>query len=413
MEFFHQPNINWMSKTKYFVALSLCLLLVGGIAWVRHGGLHYGIDFKGGTLIIVRFSSAPPIGKIRSALDAAGLKNNEVTSSSDISNPNSRNDVMIRVEQSGEGEDALNAAKQTILTALEKNFGAPTSTKPDFNSIAVPDLANYLTQQDPLHLGTAAGDRYTQFAQTLITARDKEHAGIVTNFDQLSNVSGANAAVISDLKSGYSLNNFSVLNAQVVGPTVGAQLRRQALLATLYALAGMLVYVAFRFEWIYGAAAVIAVFHDVLITLGFFCLFYGKFEISLTVIAALLTLVGYSMNDTIVIFDRVRENLRLMRREPLKEIINRSINQTLSRTILTSGLTFLTVFLLFVFGGQVLRSFSFAMVVGVVVGTYSSFGIAAPIVLLWNKWRGGRVATAPVQSSADKRAEKRLATARR
>jgi preprotein translocase subunit SecF len=175
----------------------------------------------------------------------------------------------------------------------------------------------------------------------------------------------------------------------------------------------MLVYVAFRFEWIYGAAAVIAVFHDVLITLGFFCLFYNKFEISLTVIAALLTLVGYSMNDTIVIFDRVRENLRLMRGKSLTEIVNRSINQTLSRTILTSGLTFLTVFLLFVFGGQVLRSFSFAMVVGVVVGTYSSFGIAAPIVLIWNKWRGGHVATAPVPSSADKRAEKRLAAARR
>ena len=413
MEFFHQPNINWMGKAKYFVALSLCLLILGGIAWVRHGGLHYGIDFKGGTMVIVRFASAPPIGQIRKALDAAGLKNSEVTSSSDISNPNSKNDVMIRIEQGAEGEDALNAAKETILTALQKDFGAPTSAKPDFNSIAVPDLAVFLTQRDPMALQSAAGDRYTQLAQQLIDARDKQHAGIVTNFDQLSNVPGANASVINDLKSGYSLNNFSILNAQVVGPTVGAQLRHQAIYATLYALAGMLIYVAIRFEWIYGAAAVIAVFHDVLITLGFFCLFYNKFEVSLTVIAALLTLVGYSMNDTIVIFDRVRENLRLMRREPLAEIINRSINQTLSRTILTSGLTFLTVFLLFVFGGQVLRSFSFAMVIGVVIGTYSSFGIAAPIVVVWNKWRGGRVATAPAASSADKRAEKRLAAARR
>src|SRR5487761_60507 len=413
MEFFHEPKINWMGKTKYFVALSLCLLIMGGIAWVRHGGLHYGIDFKGGTMVIVRFASAPPIGQIRKALDAAGLKNSEVTSSSDISNPNSKNDVMIRIEQGAEGEDALNAAKETILTALQKDFGAPTSAKPDFNSAAVPEVAVFLTQRDPMALQSAAGDRYTQLAQQLIDARDKQHAGIVTNFDQLSNATGANAAVISDLKSGYSLNNFAILNAQVVGPTVGAQLRRQALLATLYALAGMLVYVAFRFEWIYGAAAVIAVFHDVLITLGFFCLFYNRFEISLTVIAALLTLVGYSMNDTIVIFDRVRENLRLMRRDSLTDIINRSINQTLSRTILTSGLTFLTVCLLFVFGGQVLRSFSFAMVVGVVVGTYSSFGIAAPIVVVWNKWRGGRVATAPAASSADKRAEKRLAAARR
>jgi preprotein translocase subunit SecF len=139
---------------------------------------------------------------------------------------------------------------------------------------------------------------------------------------------------------------------------------------------------------VYGAAAVIAVFHDVLITLGLFSLF--RFEISLTVIAALLTLVGYSMNDTIVIFDRVRENLRLMRREPLEAIVNKSINQTLSRTILTSGLTFLTVLVLFLMGGEVLRSFSFAMVVGVVIGTYSSFGIAAPIVVVWSKFRGQR-----------------------
>ncbi|HLW83066.1 MAG TPA: protein translocase subunit SecF [Candidatus Acidoferrales bacterium] len=412
MEFFHAPNYDWMGKAKYFIALSLSLLAIGAAAAIYHRGLHYGIDFEGGTLVIVRFSSAPPISKIRKALDAAGLKNNEVTSSSDISNPNSKNDVMIRVAKQGEGEDALNAAKQTILTALEKNFGAPSSSKPDFNSASAPDVANYLTRLDPLMLQTSAGDRYTQLAQQLINARDREHGGIITNFDELSNVSGANAAVIAALKNGYSLNNFSILQAQVVGPTVGAQLRRQAILATLYALAGMLIYVAFRFEWIYGAAAVIAVFHDVLITLGFFCLFYSHFEISLTVIAALLTLVGYSMNDTIVIFDRVRENLRLMRREPFTTIVNRSINQTLSRTILTSGLTFLTVFLLFVFGGQVLRSFSFAMVIGVVVGTYSSFGIAAPIVVAWNKWRG-HGATAPVASSADKRAEKRLAAARR
>ena len=148
----------------------------------------------------------------------------------------------------------------------------------------------------------------------------------------------------------------------------------------------MLVYIAIRFEWVYGAAAVIAVFHDVLITLGFFSLFH--YEISLTVIAALLTLVGYSMNDTIVIFDRVRENLRLMRREPFADIVNKSINQTLSRTILTSGLTFLTVLVLYLMGGEVLRAFSFAMVVGVVVGTYSSFGIAAPIVVVWNKYHG-------------------------
>jgi preprotein translocase subunit SecF len=164
-----------------------------------------------------------------------------------------------------------------------------------------------------------------------------------------------------------------------VGPKVGAKLRQKALFATLYALAGMLVYIAFRFEWIYGLGAVIACFHDTLITIGLFSLFDK--EISMTVIAALLTLVGYSMNDTIVIFDRVREDLRLMRKDSFPDIVNKAINQTLSRTILTSGLTFLTVLVLFLLGGEVLRAFSFAMVVGVVVGTYSSFGIAAPIVV--------------------------------
>src|SRR6202023_1176710 len=227
---------------------------------------------------------------------------------------------------------------------------------------------------------------YNQLAERLLAARDTEHSGIVTNFDQIKNVEGATPAVISTLNNGLVLGNFAIRNVEVVGPKVGAQLRRQAIFATLYALAGMLVYIAFRLEWVYGIAAVIAVFHDVLITLGFFSLFH--FEISQTVIAALLTLVGYSMNDTIVIFDRVREDLRLMRREPFPDVVNKAINQTLSRTILTSGLTFLTVLVLFVMGGHVLQSFSFALVVGILVGTYSSFGIAAPLVVAWYRWRG-------------------------
>jgi len=155
-------------------------------------------------------------------------------------------------------------------------------------------------------------------------------------------------------------------------------LEKQALLAILYSMLGMLVYLWFRFQLIYGAAAVVACFHDTLITVGAFAL--TNQEISLTVIAAILTLVGYSMNDTIVVFDRIRENLRLSRRESLPDVVNRSINQTLSRTVLTSGLTFLTVLSLYIFGGQVLRGFSFALVVGILIGTYSSIAVAAPIV---------------------------------
>ncbi len=400
MEFFHDVNIDWMGKAKYFVALSLSLLLIGGISVYRHHGMYYGIDFRGGTLVYVRFASPPPIDELRKGLAAEGLGNSTIQGISDISNPNSRNDVVIGLEQQGQGEQSLDAGKQTIITVLDKMFGTAAAGKPDFNSATPAALASFLTEKDPLNLGAAAGDRYTQLALRLTDARDKDRNGVVTNFDDLKGAPGADSRVLASLQQNYSLGNFTVRDVEIVGPKVGSQLRRQAIFATLYALAGMLVYIAFRFEWVYGAAAVVAVFHDVLITLGFFSLFH--YEISLTVIAALLTLVGYSMNDTIVIFDRVRENLRLMRRDSLPTIVNKSINQTLSRTILTSGLTFITVLVLFLFGGAVLRTFSFAMVVGVVVGTYSSFGIAAPIVVVWNKFRGQK-AVAGTGSAAEKR----------
>jgi preprotein translocase subunit SecF len=195
-------------------------------------------------------------------------------------------------------------------------------------------------------------------------------------------------------------NTFTVGDVQVVGPTVGKQLERQAALATLYSMAGMLIYLWFRFQLIYGVAAVVACFHDTLITVGAFAL-TGQ-EISLTVIAAILTLVGYSMNDTIVVFDRIRENLRLSRREALPDVVNRSINQTLSRTVLTSGLTFLTVLSLYVFGGPVLKGFSFALVVGILIGTYSSIAVAAPMLVAWQQWRAkrGKVAVLPAAKRA-------------
>jgi len=191
-------------------------------------------------------------------------------------------------------------------------------------------------------------------------------------------------------------------NVQVVGPTVGKQLEKQAGLAILYSLLGMLVYLWLRFQLIYGVAAVVACFHDTLITVGAFALLDK--EISLTVIAAILTLVGYSMNDTIVVFDRIRENLRLSRRESLPDVVNRSINQTLSRTVLTSGLTFLTVLSLYVFGGEVLHGFSFALVVGILIGTYSSIAIAAPMLVAWQEWREKKGKAAPLPAAKRGRA---------
>jgi preprotein translocase subunit SecF len=408
MEFFRDVNVDWMGKAKYFVALSVILLILGWASILRNGGIKYGIDFRGGTLVYVRFAGPAPVEQIRKGLAAAGLADSSIQTISDtVLNAGAQNDVVIGLEQKGQGDESLDAGKQAILDALHKTFGTAAEGKLDFNSVTKESLAAYLTQKDPLLLGSTAADRYNQLAQRLLAARDTEHSGIVTSFDQIKNVDGATPAVLSTFNNGFILGNFAIRNVEVVGPKVGAQLRRQAFFATLYALAGMLVYIAFRFEWVYGIAAVIAVFHDVLITLGFFSLFH--YEISLTVIAALLTLVGYSMNDTIVIFDRVREDQRLMRKDAFPDIVNKAINQTLSRTILTSGLTFLTVLVLFLLGGEVLRAFSFAMVVGVVVGTYSSFGIAAPIVVWWNKYRGQGTAVS-AGSAADKRV---MAAARR
>src|SRR5580698_1067173 len=394
MEFFKGVNVDWMGKAKYFVALSLILLVVGWASILKNGGMRYGIDFRGGTLVYVRFAGPAPLDQIRKGLSSAGLNDSTIQTISDnVLGGGSQNDVVIGLEQKGQSDEtSLDAGREAILNVLHKTFGtADAGGKQDFNSVTKEALAAALTEKDPLALGAAAGDRYNQLAQRLLAARDTDHSGIVTSFDQLKNVDGVTPAVLSALNNNFVLGNFTIRNVEIVGPKVGAQLRHQAFWATMYALGGMLIYIAFRFEWVYGAAAVIAVFHDVLITLGFFSLFH--YEISLTVIAALLTLVGYSMNDTIVIFDRVREDQRLMRREAFPDVVNKAINQTLSRTILTSGLTFLTVLVLFLMGGQVLRAFSFAMVVGVVVGTYSSFGIAAPLVVAWNNWRGhGRVA---------------------
>src|SRR5271165_6119745 len=399
IELFKQPNLDWMGKSKYFFALSGLLLLIGWSAIFLKGGIKYGIDFRGGTNVDVRFAQPPNIDQLRASLRSQGLGNSEIQGISDIANPNS-NEVLIFVEQAGQGDQAIDDSKAKVLTALDATYGVASAGKADFNSVTPSALATALSQKDPLGLSVNADDRYQQIAKSLLAFRDTDRNGVLTSLDELSNVAGVTPAVVAAIKDSFSLAPFTIRNVEIVGPKVGSELRNQAIRVTLYALAGMLLYIAFRFEWVYGAAAVIAVFHDVLITLGLFKIF--GFEISLTVIAALLTLVGYSMNDTIVIFDRIRENSRLLRKEPLADVVNKSINQTLSRTILTSGLTFLTVLVLFLMGGQVLRAFAFALVVGIVVGTYSSFGIAAPLVVAWNRWRGQGVAAGTGTAAGNK-----------
>jgi preprotein translocase subunit SecF len=389
VEFFRNPNIDFLGKKWYFLAFSLVFSVAGLFSMLFWHGIPYGVDFRGGTLVYVKFARTPDDNAIRAAMDRAGLHNARIQRYG----PPGSNEVLIGVSEAETSEQALDRSKTLIISALETN--APAD-KQDLNNASVLTVKSYLLQKDPLHLGTDADQRYGAQAQAIVDYRDKTKSGVLNMLDELKGT--ADPAVVASLADGFFLSNFAVRNVEIVGPQVGAQLRRQALLATGYSLAGMLIYLAVRFEWIYGVAAVVTVFHDTLITVGAFSLMNK--EISLTVIAAILTLIGYSNNDTIVVFDRIRENLKLMRRENLSDIVNRSINQTLSRTILTAGLTFLTVLALFLFGGEVLHGFSFALVIGILIGTYSSIAIAAPILVAYQDWQANRGKQQPVALSA-------------
>ncbi len=389
MEFFHEPNFDWMGKKWYFISVSLALLVAGLISIAVHHGLVYGIEFRSGTQVMVKFSKAPDVGAIRNEL----AKENWRGASIQSIGPASEHSVMIELplEKGATGGEALDAGKAAIVKALTELYGGSEQGKVDFNNATAKTVEDHLLVADPLGLAAkgldAATGTYQSLSKAMVDFRDNPpQSGMIGNFQQLSGFSGVTPAVLGVLEKDFYLSGFTVRNTQIVGPKVGSDLRRQAVYVTLAGLAAMLVYIWFRFELIYGLSAVIAVFHDVIITIGLFSLL-GK-EITLPVIAALLTLVGYSMNDTIVTFDRVRENLPSSKREDFGGLVNRSINQTLSRTILTSGLTFLAVLALYLFGGEVIHGFAFAMVVGVLIGTYSSFAIASPLLVFWQTRAG-------------------------
>jgi preprotein translocase subunit SecF len=376
VEFFRNTNIDFLGKKWYFLAFSLVFSVAGLFSMLFWHHIPYGVDFRGGTLVYVKFSHTPDDNALRAAMDRAGLHNAKIQRYDQPSN----NEELIDLDVQETSEKALDQGKTRIINALETNTPAG---KKDLNNTSFLDIKSYLMDKDPMRLGSDADQKYTQQAQAIVDTRDKVQGGVLGSFDQLKGP--VDPAAVASLPDGFFLSDFGIRNVEIVGPQVGAQLRKQALLATAYSLAGMLVYLGFRFEWIYGVAAVVTVFHDTLITVGAFSLLNK--DISLTVIAAILTLIGYSNNDTIVVFDRIRENIKLMRREKLSEIVNRSINQTLSRTILTAGLTFLTVLALYLFGGEVLRGFSLALVIGILIGTYSSIAIAAPILVAYQDWR--------------------------
>jgi len=373
MQLFTDSNFDFIGRRKIFMVFSLVLILAGIASVVMRGGLKLGVDFKGGTLVYVKFQQSPDVDAIRQALNAASLDVATLQPFDD------GNELKIDLNlQPSEQAGFPSAGRDQIVSTLRELYPGETG-KIDFNNVGSEALASALRSSSASN--RFGYDQVSDISTSLIAARDTAHGGLVVDFAELAGVEGVTPDILSALQETSFLGAFAIRGVEVVGPKIGSDLQWQALQATLAALGGMLLYIAFRFEWIYGLAAVVAVLHDVLITVGFFSLFDR--EIELTVVAALLTLVGYSMNDTIVIFDRVRENRKISRRLGLADLLNRSINQTLSRTVLTSGLTFVAVLCLFILGGEVLRGFSFALVVGVIVGSYSSIFVASPILLWW------------------------------
>ncbi len=385
MEFFRNPNISFLKYKWYFLAFSLVFSLAGIISMSvrRHATGEWvplGVEFRGGTVVQVKFTHTPDNNAIRAAIDKAGLHNARIQRYG----PAANNEVLIALDLKETSEQTLDQGKNEIISALAP--ANPPAGKKDLNNASALDISEFLLAKDPLRAGTGAAQRYEAIAKQITGYRydPKRGGGVLGSVNDVAS-SGVPAEVVGALSDGFYTSDFAERGGQIVGPQVGKQLQTQAKLAILYSLLGMLVYLWFRFELIYGVAAVVACFHDTLITVGAFSLL--EREISLTVIAAILTLVGYSMNDTIVVFDRIRENVKLLRRESLAEIVDRSINQTLSRTVLTSGLTFLTVLSLFLFGGEVLHGFSLALVIGIVIGTYSSIFIASPMLVAYQDWR--------------------------
>lgn len=400
MELFHDVKIDWLGKKWYFLGFSLIFSISGLYSLFFWHHLRLDVDFKGGTVVQVKFAGPPNVDQIRAAANAEGLRSARIERSGQPSD----HEELITLAENATDTAALDRSRAQIQDMLTKYYtkaGAQAHAQGelDLDNASQGDLLNWLQQNDPENLGSdpAATARYTQQAAA-ITAYKTSHGGLIGSISDLNGV--VDPAVLQALQKGTYLSGFTIRNVEIVGPEVGAQLRHKALMAVLYSLAGMLVYLWFRFELIYGVAAVVAVFHDTIITIGAFSL--ANREMSLTVIAAILTLIGYSMNDTIVVFDRIRENLRMSRREPLADLVNRSINQTLSRTVLTSGLTFLTAVSLLVFGGQVLRGFSFALVIGIMIGTYSSIAVASPMLVAYQNWRANRRGKSATLPSARK-----------
>ncbi len=367
MRIFHNLNVDFLGKRRFFYLLSLVLFLIG-IINIASRGLIFGIDFKGGAEIVLQFEKQINIAQIRANVENIGLGNVEVRTFG------GETGVLIRTEMQDIPADVypkvVNNIEEDIKNIIPGvNFNEVERTNNSITySFPNPDTTNLVIDQ----LGSL-GFQTSKVSEEL-------------NNKQMNVRVAISDWIKINLKDKFKDNPFTVLKEDKVGPKVGEELKRDAVIAVLLSLVVILIYLGFRFKLIFAVAAVVALFHDVLITLGLYAALYGvipglNLDIDLTIVAAFLTLVGYSINDTVIVFDRVRENLKIHKTQSLFEIMNKSINQTMSRTIITSFTTLLAVFVLLLFGGDVLRAFAFTLLFGILIGTYSSIFVASAFVL--------------------------------
>ncbi len=378
MEFLTHTKIDFMKYRGFFVVLSILLLVTAFAELFFLTGLNLGIDFAGGTQLTLKMRDDVDPDTIRRALENEGVREPQIQRYGAAE----ERELLIKVPVVQGSEEGSASA---IIEALESGLGAEAN-KLDLNQRGAETLTTFLISEDPDDVGDIEEDGGREYYGTMAGAvmEARKNLKIFQSWDDLQGVDGLSEASLARLQEKASLGPFNVQQNDNVGPQIGSELRTKGLLAVLMSFAGMLFYIWYRFELRFGIGALMALIHDFMITLGLYALF--NYEFNLPTIAAFLTLVGYSVNDTVVIFDRVRENMRKHRRKNFVEVINLSLNQTLTRTILTSGTTLTVVACLFFFGGEGLRGFAFVLLIGVMIGTYSSIFVASPFAILWEKY---------------------------
>jgi preprotein translocase subunit SecF len=379
MEFFKTPHINFMKYRFHALAVTGVIILAGLLNVLFGKGIKLGVDFGGGTLIRIVFKSPTSTSDIRAELGRAGLGESVIQESGQPGR-----EYMIRtmqvlgakdIQQEIEAHEKLG---NRVIEALRGDDGKAELARglKDLNAVDEPGLTALLQP--------AFRDKAEEYAKSVIRYRTTKTtgSGIIEDYAGLS-AAGIGPDVIKELQAKTYLGRLTVVSKETVGPQAGADLRRKATLAVVWSLIGMLVYIGFRFKLEYGVSAIVTLTQDVLMALSVYS--FTNREINLPIIAALLTIVGYSINDTVVVFDRVRENLKAMRKEPFETILNRSINQSLGRTIITTGTVFLAVLALYLFGGKSINDFAFIMLFGSIEGVYSTIYLSCPVVLFWTQ----------------------------